>query len=171
MARRSRKNMNPNQMALPGMEELSHPGAKALAEEPTGMFFHHGPDKYDNRANITFAVDNGPNASYDPRYPSEGRPRDYIGVGHMAWNAGPAYKHPLGAGQIRKGEIEDLHVDSAYRRKGIAAAMFNVSRQMLPYMKPTHSPERTRAGDSWARAVGGRLPKLNAAEYNPLMDD
>ena len=163
---RSRKNRNPNQQALPGMEHLSHPGAQVLANNPDGHFFHYGPDQYSHDARIGFALDDGPNHEYDPKYPNEGRPRNSVTVAHMDWNAGPK-REP---GPVHQGEIGDVYTHPAYRRQGMASALWNVSRQMLPYTKPTHSPERTRAGDAWARAVGGRRPPLDPVTYNPLMD-
>ena len=162
----SRRNLNPNQQALPGMELLSHPGAQVLADHQHGHFTHSGPNRWSQGASIRFVVDDGPNHEYDPKYPNEGRPRNYATVGRMGWNAGPK-REP---GPVNRGEIEDIHVHSAYRRQGIASALYNVSRQMLPYVKPTHSPERTHAGDAWARAVGGRLPNLDEVHYNPLAD-
>lgn len=159
----SRRNKNPNQMALPGMEELSHPGAKVLAANPDGMFFHQGPDEYSKNASISFGLENG--ESYDDN--AEAMRKDYIGVANMKWNAGPK-REP---GPVERGEIENIHVDSAYRRQGIGTAMWGIGRQMLPYVKPQHSVDRTEKGDAWAKSVGGKLPKIQKAHYNPMMDN
>jgi GNAT superfamily N-acetyltransferase len=102
------------------------------------------------------------------------------GIGHMTWHAGPAkpervrtnrYGEEVRDPAVGQGEIDELHVDSAYRRQGIASAMWHVSRQLLPYVAPEHSPHRTKKGDAWARAVGGPLPKQQEAAWNPLRDD
>lgn len=61
------------------------------------------------------------------------------------------------------GEIEHLHVGDKYRRKGVATALWETAHEEssdLGVTPPAHSSIRTKAGDSWARAVGGHVPRL-----------
>jgi ribosomal protein S18 acetylase RimI-like enzyme len=63
-----------------------------------------------------------------------------------------------------EGKMGNVHVDSNLRRKGIATKMWQFA-QSLSQQDPTiapirHSDVRTKAGDSWARKVGGDLPPL-----------
>lgn len=73
-------------------------------------------------------------------------------VGHMNW-------HP------RTHEITGLWVDEGERRQGIATAIWQMGQRASP--RPVHSADRTRAGDAWARAVGGRLPRRKVV-YDPI---
>jgi hypothetical protein len=53
--------------------------------------------------------------------------------------------------------VTGITVDPEDRRKGIATAMWKMGQEVQP--KPVHSADRTKAGDAWARSVGGRLPR------------
>ncbi len=70
-------------------------------------------------------------------------------VGDLMWNAE---------------RVGGLSVDEAHRRKGIATGLWNeahrVAAEREGVQPPRHSPERTDAGDAWARSVGGTLPPL-----------
>jgi hypothetical protein len=63
------------------------------------------------------------------------------------------------------GKIEDLWLPEEHRGKGLATAMFRFAQKehMLGNADtaPTHSADRTDAGDAWAKKVGGKLPKRN----------
>jgi ribosomal protein S18 acetylase RimI-like enzyme len=60
-------------------------------------------------------------------------------------------------GSPEHGTIWGLEVGEKHQRKGIATAMLHhAQRQGLPVK---HSDWRTDAGDKWAKAVGGHLPK------------
>ena len=76
-------------------------------------------------------------------------------VGDMLWNAE---------------RIGGLGVQEEHRRKGIATGLWNkakeVAKQNKDIPKPRHSPERTDAGDAWARKVGGKLPPRVPVEEN-----
>ena len=48
--------------------------------------------------------------------------------------------------------VKWVHVDAAYRRKGIATAMWNFAKQQG--LQPAHEFEKTTAGAAWAEAVG-----------------
>ena len=73
-------------------------------------------------------------------------------VGEMSW-------HP------KTHEITGISVLPSEQRKGIATAMWHMGQRMRP--KPVHSADRTRAGEAWARSVGGRLPRRKAV-YDPI---
>lgn len=142
----SHRNLNPNQFALPGMEDVSHPGAKLLSQG-----YHFMPE-------------HGPNIHYDfDDYTSHEtnnlrvRDKDDMFVGSLSWNGRkktPGYN---------PGEIKMIHVAPEYQRKGIATAMFGVARNLpKPFSKAQHSPDRTEDGEAWARttkAKGVKLPK------------
>ena len=94
---------------------------------------------------------------------------DYFGTVD-AGHSKPVHNVQAWAGDKRIGqvfwnhrEISGLEVDAEYRRQGVATAMWNRAHQeaevnpRIP--KPKHSKDRTTAGDSWAKAVGGRLPR------------
>jgi GNAT superfamily N-acetyltransferase len=95
--------------------------------------------KYSNRANPMFPEEHEITAISDSGQ-----------VGRLIWDA-------------EDGEVSHLHVGEPVRRKGIATSMWQTaheeaeSRGITP---PAHSSSRTRAGDSWARAVGGHVPDL-----------
>lgn len=48
--------------------------------------------------------------------------------------------------------IRWVHVEPAYRRMGVATAMWNFAKQQG--FKPAHEFEKTTAGAAWAQAVG-----------------
>lgn len=73
-------------------------------------------------------------------------------VGHLTW-------HP----QTHK--ITGLNVDPDEQRKGIATAMWKMGQSIRP--RPQHSADRTRAGEAWAKSVGGRLPRRKVV-YDPI---
>ena len=62
------------------------------------------------------------------------------------------------------GKITGVDVSHIFQRKGIATAMLGEAQRIAAtnskIPKPKHSEDRTREGDKWAKAVGGRLPKL-----------
>jgi GNAT superfamily N-acetyltransferase len=77
-------------------------------------------------------------------------------VGHLYW-------HP------QTGEIKDLLVQPDHQGQGLATKMFQVAQQTaatnnLP--APKHSSTRTRAGDSWAKKVGGAIPPLKDGRFH-----
>ena len=65
------------------------------------------------------------------------------------------------------GEITALGVAEAYQRQGVATRMFAEAARFGPVV---HSRVRTRAGEAWARAVGGELPPLRERGYLADMD-
>jgi len=73
-------------------------------------------------------------------------------VGHIEW-------HP------KSGRVMGVEVAPEHRRKGIATHLWRAAiRQAADsrsVKKPIHSSDRTDAGDAWARAIGGTLPRRN----------
>jgi hypothetical protein len=69
-------------------------------------------------------------------------------------------EHKVGQLKWRKstGEIHAIDVGNQIRHQGIATAMYNMGKS-IPGKGPTHSDDRTDAGEGWAKAVGGRRPK------------
>ena len=57
----------------------------------------------------------------------------------------------------------NVSVEPEHQRQGIATHLWNeghrIAGENKEVPKPKHSADRTRAGDSWARKVGGSLPK------------
>lgn len=57
--------------------------------------------------------------------------------------------------------IANIETASAYRREGIATALFEAAEKQLPevlHARPTH---RTPEGDGWADAVGGDTEEID----------
>jgi hypothetical protein len=140
---------NPNQMALPGMEELSHPGARVLAR---GYHFEHHskpltPDAWGRPSR-------GRGHTLSVRF--RGGSSD---ISELHWPDEP----DRGAG-LSKGEIGWVHTQDYKRGEGLATALYGVGREMAK-VKPRHSTVRTQQGDAWARTtvkkLGGRVPKKN----------
>jgi GNAT superfamily N-acetyltransferase len=77
-------------------------------------------------------------------------------VGHLYW-------HP------RTGTIKDVLVHGDHQGQGIATQMYNLAHRVAATTrgvpKPQHSQDRTDAGDSWAKKVGGRLPRRKKDIY------
>lgn len=69
-------------------------------------------------------------------------------IGHLRWN---------------RREIGDVDVHEDFQGRGIATSMYRHAQSLAQQTKsiptPKHSPDRTDAGDAWARSVGGRLPR------------
>lgn len=68
----------------------------------------------------------------------------------------------------KTGELQHISVNWDSRRQGIATRMWDRANQLAEERgipAPVHSPERTKEGDAWAKAVGGDLPKRKAVHY------
>lgn len=59
--------------------------------------------------------------------------------------------------------VLNIGVSADQQRRGVATALWNEAHRLAGEVqripKPKHSPDRTNAGDAWARSVGGRLPR------------
>lgn len=62
----------------------------------------------------------------------------------------------------KTGEIANITVRDQFRRQGIATHLLGQARQLAEQTRgvrpPRHSPQRTDAGEAWARSLGERLP-------------
>ena len=60
-------------------------------------------------------------------------------------------------------EIRNIGVSADVQRRGVATGMYQHAQQLAAsnpkIPQPKHSADRTKAGDAWARSVGGRLPR------------
>ena len=63
----------------------------------------------------------------------------------------------------KTGEIHNIEVSPGMRRQGIATAMYGKAKEISSLTRgvktPRHSPDRSEAGEAWARSLGERLPK------------
>jgi GNAT superfamily N-acetyltransferase len=63
----------------------------------------------------------------------------------------------------KTGEIRGVYTEKEHQRQGIATALHSEAGQIAESTrgvpKPKHSADRTTAGDAWAKAVGGTLPR------------
>ena len=77
--------------------------------------------------------------------------RDNRVVGTMNWSAK---------------EVKVVDVHHSAQRQGIATGMWNEGQRLAAehgrIPAPKHSPDRTDAGDAWAKSVGGRLPRRSS---------
>lgn len=75
-----------------------------------------------------------------------------LGVGSLIWH------HSTG-------EIIGIGVEKEYQRKGIASELYRLalglSASSAKLARPIHATARTPAGQAWAEAVGGEIPKEN----------
>ena len=72
-----------------------------------------------------------------------------LNVWHLAW-------HP------KTGRIGSVSVDDEYQSLGVATEMYKHAQKLADIAgiaSPQHSNERTSAGTSWAKHVGGHLPE------------
>jgi hypothetical protein len=60
-------------------------------------------------------------------------------------------------------QVLNIGVSADQQRRGVATALWNEGHRLAGEVQripqPKHSPDRTNAGDAWARSVGGRLPR------------
>lgn len=145
---------DPNQQAMPGMENLSHPGAALLSQ---GYLFDHESQPFQN-----LNGDSRPGAG-SHHFLNVMTPEGHH-AGSMSWTEGNE-KRVIGSRWGHSpGEISGIEVSSDHQGRGIATAMYGIGRQMAR-VKPRHSTARTGEGDAWARTTtdrfGGQVPKKN----------
>jgi hypothetical protein len=60
-------------------------------------------------------------------------------------------------------QVRNVMVNPEHQRQGVATAMWQEGHRLASENQripaPRHSPDRTSAGDAWAKSVGGRLPR------------
>lgn len=74
---------------------------------------------------------------------------------------------PIRAGELtwkrNGGKILRVEVPSHMQRHGMATALLGEAKRIASanprIPQPKHSNDRTKEGDAWARAVGGKLPR------------
>lgn len=74
---------------------------------------------------------------------------------------------PIRAGEMtwkkKGGTILRVEVPSIFQRRGVATALYGEAKRIASenarVPQPKHSNDRTREGDAWAKAVGGKLPR------------
>lgn len=62
----------------------------------------------------------------------------------------------------KTGEVRGVYTAKEHQRQGIASSLWQEGHRLANEQRvstPRHSPQRTNAGDAWARSVGGRLPR------------
>lgn len=139
---------NPNQQALPGMENVSHPGAALLKQ---GYHFEHHSipaDHFDPAArgshHVIEAISPIGTQAAELNWPDTKQPSNSYGKG------------------LGQGEISWAGTEAPYRGQGIATTLYGIGRTMAR-VKPRHSKLRSEAGDAFAAKsaaqYGGRLPK------------
>ena len=151
---------NPNQMAFPGMEHLSHPGASFVAsgghftahevkirslthngnwqEHPGNEIVAHHPDL---RSGFS-TVDPRSEASLPPDQTHSGS-----AVGRITWHEGEA------PGDLDNA-VEMIEVDHGLKHQGIGKALGGVAAAMTrPGSQPGMSKFRTAEGDRWAQEL------------------
>lgn len=102
-----------------------------------------------NRVQMNYRyVDQGEKKTVLAAHPTEGT------VGLL--NVEQSRRDNPGAGGGLRSQLAFVHPD--FRRQGIATAMYNIASYQLGY-KPVHDLVRTKAGDAWAKAVGGAVPE------------
>lgn len=83
----------------------------------------------------------------DPDYKSQtlsAHHEGYLG-GYIEWE--PKYEH----------EIQMIKVYPGHTKQGLATELYRRAKEIDP--KISHSPERSDAGEAWARTLGEDLPK------------
>jgi GNAT superfamily N-acetyltransferase len=90
-------------------------------------------------------------------------PKEMVGGSHEhRIGVGPNRSHGELRWHHKTGEILGIDVHPQFRRQGIATAMLGEARRIAGETRgvrpPRHSPDRTEAGEAWARSLGERLP-------------
>lgn len=164
---------NPNQMAIPGMEEHAHPGARLLTQ---GYMFSASSANVTKSSTLqvhdaadadTSHVLHSPKGylptkdlykhtnSMEPQFNQEEH-------SHLVWNDDPSND---------VGEIRSAHTNRAHQSKGLATTLYGMGRKLGRTM-PEHSANRSYAGTAFAHASskvhGGYVPTSNEDENDAL---
>ena len=156
LAKRQFFKENPNQMALPGLEEHAHAGAPILAQ---GLRIEHRVA--DNHDLTNMAGTHTLAAVDDSTEYSERAAPHLRTAAKLTWNAGTEKDTNAG---YKRGEITGVFTQERQRQKGIATQLYGVGRTMMKNVpKPEHSPTRTPDGDKFAEKssgkYGGKIPR------------
>lgn len=147
-------NVNINQLAMPGMEEHSHPGAKHLAADPH-LFFFHGQSKDPDTGEV-YAEKMYAHTDWEGDRAGHGG-KGIGGIqGVLRW-AGP-HAQPSYPGEVEWVENTSGSYVSPQTPKypGLMKDMFRMAHQipMGQSTVPVHSTQRTERGEKFAHAVG-----------------
>ena len=166
---------NPNQMAIPGMEEHAHPGAHLLTQ---GHMFSATTTNSEN----VLALHVHDAADVDTSHVLHS-PKGYLPTKEL-------YNHTPMEPQFNKrehsrltwddrahndvGEITGAYTDNvAHQSKGLATTLYGMGRKLGRTM-PEHSDERSEAGSRFARASsrvhGGYVPASLIEEEESLQE-
>lgn len=106
---------------------------------------------HEKLSNIQFAYDQPDLGESKPIHRVRALSQHGGELGSMLWNA--------------QG-IRNVGVAEDQQRRGVATAMWHEGHRLAAenakIPQPKHSKDRTKAGDAWARSVGGRLPRRRA---------
>lgn len=75
-----------------------------------------------------------------------------------------------------KGKVQAVETHPKYRRQGLATKLWGIAQENTAQgaPAPVHSPTRTRAGEAWAKKVGGDVPPrgrlLSARQMQGMID-
>ena len=76
-----------------------------------------------------------------------------------------------------KGKLQGIETHPDYQRQGLATKLWNYAKSQsdIGIPEPKHSDARTKAGEAWAKKVGGELPPraghlLNAQQMQGMID-
>lgn len=76
--------------------------------------------------------------------------------------AGPTYQN-VGTMIWSNDHVRNIQVDPQHHRRGVGTSLWNEGHRIASEERsvpaPKHSPDRTDAGDAWARKVGGSVPR------------
>lgn len=108
----------------------------------------------------------------DPDRPTSNFGLNVAGIRMLSHDYNDPKSEEIGKFEWHKktGEILNVDVDKAHRRKGVATSMLNAAKNIsakkgLPPV--VHSNDRSDMGDKWAKSTGEELPKrlkLNRGE-------
>lgn len=75
-----------------------------------------------------------------------------------------------------KGKVSGVETHPKYQRQGLATKLWNYAKERsdMGIPEPQHSSMRTRAGEAWAKKIGGELPQrgrlLSARQMQGMID-
>ena len=75
-----------------------------------------------------------------------------------------------------KGKVQAVETHPQYRRQGLAKKLWGIAQENTAQgaPAPSHSSTRTRAGEAWAKKVGGEVPPrgrlLSARQMQGMID-
>ena len=112
--------------------------------------FAHEPGAPRNLSGVQFRHYPGDSSGFNHNLVAKNSEGEHLGS--IKWNG-------------RTGRVNMIHVDEDYRGLGVGTSLWERANK-LSEMHGTpalqHSNDRTIAGDDWAKAVGGTIPKMDS---------